>query len=245
MPATGETAEGAFCQWARQMSKPEITRFYGRRKGKPLRDNRQRLIDEKLPGIRPVLPDEGSVNLAQLFGHDGPYWLEVGFGGGEHLAAQAAQHPDVGFLGCEPFINGVGSLLRHVDEQGLSNVRIWDEDARLLLPELPAASISRAFLLFSDPWPKVRHHRRRFVQPETLDMLARLLKPGTEFRFASDHMGHVSWALEHILRHGAFQWTAQGSGDWRRRPPDGVPTRYEEKALGDGKPCVYLSFLRS
>ncbi len=225
-------------------SPPDKPTFHGRRKGRPLRASRARLVDELLPKLTPGLPDEGFIDLVTLFGRDAPVWLEVGFGGGEHLAHQAAARPDAGFIGCEPFINGVAMLLRDVDERGLDNVRVWNEDARILLPALPDASIDRFFLLFADPWPKKRHHRRRFVQAETLDQLARVMKPGAEFRFASDHMGHVSWALERITRHPAFAWDAAGPEDWRTPPADWRRTRYEEKALKDGKPCVYLTFRR-
>ena len=172
-------------------------------------------------------------------------WLEIGFGGGEHLAAQAAANPGTGFIGCEPFINGVASLLAEIDRLGLTNIRIFDDDARLMLKALPDACLGRVFVLFADPWPKKRHHRRRFIAPDTLDQLARLMKDGAELRFASDHMGYVRWALSRLTAHADFQWTAAGPADWRTRPADAVETRYEEKALQKGLSCVYLSFSRS
>ena len=159
--------------------------------------------------------------------------------------AQAQAHPEVGFIGCEPFVNGVASLLSKIDEVGLGNtVRIRDDDARPLLDALPDASVGRAFILFPDPWPKARHHQRRFVQPSNLDRFARILKDGAELRFASDHAGYVRWALFHLSRHPDFEWTANSAADWRVRPADGVPTRYETKALAKGIACTYLTFRR-
>jgi tRNA (guanine-N7-)-methyltransferase len=217
-------------------------RFYGRRKGHDLKPGRQRLYDEALPLLR--LPDAIPSDLGTLFAAPvRETWLEIGFGGGEHLAHQARTHPDVGFIGCEPFINGVATMVAAIDAGTLANVRLFDDDARLLLPKLPDASLGRVFLLFPDPWPKLRHHKRRFVQTETLDQLARLLKPGGELRIASDHPSYVRWALWHVLRHPSFTWTARGPGDWRTRWTDAIPTRYEAKGLAGDKPA-YLTFLR-
>jgi len=172
-------------------------------------------------------------------------WLEVGFGAGEHLAGQAERHPQKGVIGCEPFVNGVASLLTMIEERGLNNVRIFDDDARLVLDHLPAASIGRIFILFNDPWPKKRHHRRRFVSPQTVEGLIRLLKDGGEILFASDHMGYIAWALEHFLRGGELQWLARGPADWRQ-PPDGwTGTRYEAKARKRGASPIFLRFGRS
>ncbi|MEE2760581.1 MAG: tRNA (guanosine(46)-N7)-methyltransferase TrmB, partial [Pseudomonadota bacterium] len=201
-------------------------------------------VEEVLPRLRvpAVLPE----NLQSLF--PGPVteiWLEIGFGAGEHLIHQAAANPGVGFIGAEPFINGVARVLGEVEAQGLTNIRIHADDARPLLRCLPEASIGRVFLLFSDPWPKTRHHKRRFVTPNTLDSLARILKPGGEFRFASDHAGFQRWTLAHVLAHAAFRWTAAGPGDWRVRPVDAITTRYESKALAAGRRCVYLRFERA
>lgn len=170
--------------------------------------------------------------------------MEIGFGAGEHLAAQAAANPGFRFIGCEPFINGVGTLLDEIDQQKLTNIRIYDDDARPLLKALPDACLGRVFVLFSDPWPKKRHNRRRFIVPENLYQLSRLMKDGAELRFASDHMGYVRWALSYITAHGDFQWTAKSPSDWRTRSADAVQTRYEAKALGKGLPCVYLTFQR-
>jgi tRNA (guanine-N7-)-methyltransferase len=170
-------------------------------------------------------------------------WLEIGFGGGEHMAAQAQGRPDVLILGAEPFQNGVASALRHLDERALTNVRIEDGDVRSLMARLPDATIARIFILFPDPWPKARHHKRRLVQPETLDEFARLLRPGGRLRFASDWADYVDWTVIRFAGHPAFRWTADRADDWRRPPADHVTTRYEEKRLGDCAP-VFLDYER-
>ena len=218
--------------------------FYGRRGGHKLRPRRQKLVDELLPTIL-LSADNGEIDLSAIFGPEiREIWLEVGFGAGEHLAEQARLNPHVGFIGCEPFLNGVAALLAHIDTHDLTNVRIYDDDARLILPLLPDASIDRGFVLFSDPWPKARHHRRRFIEPNNLNALGRILKDNAELRFASDHMGHVSWALEHATRHPNFAWPAASAKDWRIAPDDWVQTRYERKALAKGNACAYLRFYR-
>jgi tRNA (guanine-N7-)-methyltransferase len=171
-------------------------------------------------------------------------WLEIGFGGGEHMAAQAQRRPDVLILGAEPFQNGVASALRHLDERALTNVRIEDGDVRALMARLPDASITRIFILFPDPWPKARHHKRRLVQPETLGEFARILKPGGRLRFASDWADYVDWTVIRFAAHPAFRWTAERADDWRRPPADHVTTRYEEKRLGDCAP-VFLDYERT
>lgn len=209
-------------------------RFYGRRKGKALRPNRARVLAQLLPSLTISLPPD-------LAGWR-DVWLEIGFGSGEHLAWQAANHPDVLMIGCEPFLNGVACLLDDVEKQALRNIRIHPDDARPLLAELPDACLGRVFLLFNDPWPKKRHHDRRFIQPETLDQLARVMKPGSELRLASDHPGLVRWTLHHARRHPAFRWHVPHCHAWRTRPADWPPTRYELKAL-HGRP-VFLTFLR-
>lgn len=192
-----------------------------------------------------MVVDEGQrLDVAALFPGVRAVWLELGFGGGEHLAWQAAANPDVGIVGCELFINGVASLLRHVRDQGLAHVRIADTDSFRVLSALPPASIDRAFLLFPDPWPKARHHRRRFVRPDVLDLLAKVLSDGAEFRFATDHAEYCTWALARVLRHGAFAWTAESARDWRERPADWPPTRYEERGRAAGRAPVFLTFCR-
>ncbi|HVG81775.1 MAG TPA: tRNA (guanine(46)-N(7))-methyltransferase TrmB [Methylomirabilota bacterium] len=227
---------------------PEGARLqlYGRRRGRRLRIGQQKLLEELLPKLRIALPAAGErLDLAALFPRaPADLWLEIGFGGGEHLAWQAARHPEFAFIGAEFFLNGVVSLLGHLAREGLGNVRIHPDDARRLLKALPDLSVGRAFLLFPDPWPKARHARRRFVSPENLTELARILKPGAELRIASDDPGYVAWTLEHLTRSLQFEWLAHGPSDWRTRPEDWPPTRYEEKAVRAGRKPVYLRFRR-
>lgn len=202
---------------------------------------------ELLPRLAISLPpdDERVIDPFRLFERPpDEVWLEIGFGGGEHLAEQARAHPRVGMIGCEVFVNGIASLLGHVDRLKLENVRIFPDDARLLLDRLPEGSIGRAFLLFPDPWPKTRHQRRRFISRDNLDRLARLLADGAELRVATDDPGYVRWTLEQVLPHPAFRWLARRPGDWRERPADWPPTRYEQKALREGRRPVYFRFLR-
>jgi tRNA (guanine-N7-)-methyltransferase len=212
-------------------------RSYGRIKSRPIKPRQAGLMETLLPKIAVDLSDP-------LGGWAGETWLEIGFGGGEHMAAQAGRAPGVRILGAEPFVNGVASAVRHVAEQGLeANVRIHHGDARELVAALPAGSLERVFILFPDPWPKARHHKRRIVQPELLAELARALKPGGTLRFATDWADYADWTLERVLRSGRFDWPAESADDWRRPPADHVTTRYEEKRLGDCAP-VFLDFVR-
>jgi tRNA (guanine-N7-)-methyltransferase len=221
-------------------------RFKGRRKGRPLRPYRAELMTSLLPHLSVPVDDAAMMaDPASFFDREvREIWMETGFGGGEHLAWQAERNPDVGFIGCEPFVNGVASLLAHVEDRNLGNVRIHADDAREVLDALPDGCISRYFLLFPDPWPKKRHANRRFVQTATLDVIARLLKPGGEFRLGSDDQGYVRWSLMHLMRHPAFEWTAEGPADWRVRPEDWPESRYEAKAHKAGRRCAYLRFRR-
>lgn len=187
----------------------------------------------------------GPIDLHLMFPEAQRFALEVGFGGGEHLAEQARRHPDTGFIGCEPFENGVAKLLTQVQASGLRNVRVVPDDARDILVRLPDASLSFVFVLFPDPWPKLRHHKRRFIQTRTLDQIHRLLKPGGELRIATDHTDYGQWALMHLMRDNRFEWAATRAADWRVRPADWVPTRYEQKALKAGRSCIYLRFFRT
>ncbi len=171
-------------------------------------------------------------------------WLEIGFGGGEHLAAQAERRPDVLALGAEPFLNGVASALRHIEAASLTNVRLHAGDARDLLAALPNASLDRVFILFPDPWPKLRHHKRRLIQPDMVAELTRVLKPYGQLRFATDWADYANWTLERLTRTAGLVWTAQKADDWRLAPADHAPTRYEAKKLGDIAP-VYLEFERT
>ncbi len=170
-------------------------------------------------------------------------WLEVGFGAGEHLLWQARENPRVGLVGAEPYESGVAKLLSKLAEAPAGNIRIHEGDARDVIEALPDACLGRVFILFPDPWPKTRHHKRRFVQTDMLGALARVMRPGAELRFASDDAGYFSWALERLMAHPEFVWMAQGPSDWCSRPADWPQTRYEAKALHG--PPRYLRFLRS
>jgi tRNA (guanine-N7-)-methyltransferase len=219
--------------------------LYGRRRGKKLRAGQEGLLDTLLPKLLITVPPEPQkIDLASLFGAAREeIWLEVGFGAGEHLVWQAEHHPEVGLIGCEPFINGVAKCLAHIERTGVSNVRLFTDDARLVMTALPDRSLSRAFILFPDPWPKTRHHKRRFVQRANLDVLARLMKPGAELRLATDDPSYLPWMVEHVCTHPAFEWLAARPSDWRERPDDWPPTRYEQKMLAGHKP-VFLRFSR-
>lgn len=228
----------------RSETEAQHPRFYGRRKGKPLKASRLGLIEELLPELRIAVP-KARFDPRALFAFPvSSVRMEIGFGAGEHLAQQALANPDIGFIGAEVFLNGVASLLRHVRELDLKNVRIFNEDVRFLLPHLPDAGLARVSLLFPDPWPKARHAKRRFVGPETLAEMERLIVPGGEFRVASDHPVYIDWALLHLGPHPAFRWIAECPADWRERPADSTPTRYEEKARKEGRTPVFLNFLR-
>jgi tRNA (guanine-N7-)-methyltransferase len=218
--------------------------FYGRRKGRPLRKGRQSLFDELLPRITVPFSEAGALDPATLFApKPRAVWLEIGFGGGEHLAHQAASHPDIGFIGCEVFESGIASALSHIADNKLENVRIHPDDARVLLKALKPRSLERVFLLFPDPWPKRRHEQRRFI-PGNLDRLAELLKSGGELRIASDDPIYVTWSLQHVPVHPAFQWTAESPRDWQDRPDDAVETRYEKKAREAGRVPHFFRFRR-
>ena len=221
-------------------------RFYGRRRGHRLRQGRQALLERLLPTLTIALPSGTQpLDPASLFSPPtSAVWMEIGFGAGEHIGGLALAHPEIGFIGCEPFVNGVASLLSRIQSDRIANIRIFDDDARLLLPRLAGASIGRVFLLFSDPWPKKRHQRRRIVAPDTLDQIARVLADGGEFRFASDHAEYVRWTLDHVTRHPDFAWLARTRRDWCERPEDGFETRYEAKAKTAGRTCIFLRFRR-
>jgi tRNA (guanine-N7-)-methyltransferase len=171
-------------------------------------------------------------------------WLEIGFGGGEHLAARARAHPEIGFLGCEPFVNGVAKLLAVIDRDGLENIRIWHAEATGLIDRLPSGCLAGAYLLYPDPWPKRRYRKRRFVSDENLAALARVLGPEAQLRFASDIDDYAGWALARVLRSGAFRWAAERPNHWRQPWPDWPGTRYEAKATREGRKPVYLTFQR-
>ncbi len=214
-------------------------RTYGRIKARPIKPRQAGLIDTLLPQL--ALDLSAPLDLAVLHPGACEVWLEIGFGGGEHLAAQAARRPDVLLLGAEPFLNGAASALRHIADQGLTNVRLHVGDARDLLAALPDASLQRVFILFPDPWPKARHHKRRLIQAETVAALVRALAPGGRLRFATDWADYADWALERLRAEPRLRWTAARADDWRLPPADHAATRYQAKALGDIAP-VYLDF---
>ena len=225
-------------------AKSDANAFYGRRKGKRLRAGQEQRLSELLPRLRLALPTRGGqLDPATLFPHPvDDLWLEIGFGGGEHLMAQAQAHPRIGLIGCEPFVNGVVKLLRAIDDEALSNVRIHDEDATALLAALPDACLARVYLLYPDPWPKRRQRKRRFVSDGSLAEIARVLKPGGVFRFATDIDDYAGWTLVRAARCPGLRWSAERADDWRR-PWQGWPgTRYEAKALAAGRRPSYLEF---
>jgi tRNA (guanine-N7-)-methyltransferase len=220
-------------------------RLYGRRRGRPLRPGQQLRQRELLPRLAVTLSEHGEFDPAGLFPQPPTsVWLEIGFGGGEHLAEQAERHPAIGFIGSEVFENGIARLVAEIARRDLGNIRIFPDDARLLLDRLPPASLGRVFILFPDPWPKLRHHKRRLVAPATLDRLAVVMRPGAELRLATDDPGYLLWMLEHVTAHPAFAWLARRAADWRARPADWPATRYEEKARAAGRTPTFLRVAR-
>ena len=219
----------------------EHRNFYGRRHGKTLKPLQRDWLADDLPRL--AVPMDAPLDPRALFGGR-PAWLEIGFGAGEHLAHQAAAHPEVGLIGAEPFVNGVATCLGKLRAAGVTNVRILKGDARDLFDVLVPGSIDRCFLLYPDPWPKARHHRRRFVTPEHLTPLARVMAPGAELRLATDIPDYVRQALEEVPRAG-FRWTARRAADWRTPWDDWIRTRYEAKAVREGRVPHYLTFVRN
>lgn len=225
-----------------------LNRLYGRAKGKPLRQGQQGLVDRLLPQI--AVPDEGAVTAERLFGHDCPLHFEIGFGGGEHLAFRADLLPDHGFIGAEPFLNGVAQALTHIEgESGrnapLRNVRIQHGDALDVLRRIPDGSLSFLYLLHPDPWPKARHAKRRMMNDGPVELFAAKLKPGGEFRFGTDHPVYLRHALMIMRRHAdRFEWLAQTPRDFQQRPGGWPETRYEAKARAQGHEVWYFRFRR-
>ena len=213
-------------------------RTFGRVGGRALSPRQQALVDERLPQL--AVPEGLGDPLALFPGLDA-VWLEIGFGGGEHLAEQARRHPEVGFIGCEPFIEGMAKALTQIEAGGLGNIRLRMDDARPLVDALAPGSLARAFILFPDPWPKKRQQKRRLIQPDFLDSLHRACRTGAGVRFATDVAGYADEALLRFLQHGGYRWQARRAADWRTAPADHVTTRYETKRLGDCAP-VWFDF---
>jgi tRNA (guanine-N7-)-methyltransferase len=224
---------------------PERRSFFGRRKGRRLRPSRARLLDVGLGAVRAPIEPGQPADPAHWFNPPVQgVWLEIGFGSGEHLAAQAKANTTIGMLGAEVFVNGIASLLARLEGEGLGNVRIHPDVAQGLLDHLAPATIDRVFVLFPDPWPKRRHAQRRLLSKETIDKLASLMRPGAELRFASDDPVMIAWGLRQLCDHGAFAWLAERAQDWRERPQDWPATRYEAKALREGRLPCYFRFRR-
>lgn len=224
---------------------PPERRFFGRRKGPAFSQRQQGLMDTLLPRISVNVSENESEQLetSDVFGCDKrEVWLEIGFGKGEHLAWQAQANPDVGLIGCEPYLNGVVGLLTHIEENEIDNIRVYGDDARHVIWSLPDASVDRIFLIHPDPWPKKRHARRRFVNPDNLNDLARILKDGGEFRVGTDHPIYREWTALQMSQRDDFEWLAESPEDWLKRPDDWPETRYEVKAL-EGK-ATYFRFKR-
>jgi tRNA (guanine-N7-)-methyltransferase len=220
--------------------------FFGRRKGHKLRPQQAALFDTLLPRLALDLDRPAPAQLATLFPQPvEAVRLEIGFGGGEHLIAEAERHPTTGFIGVEPFVNGMAKALAAIEARGLTNIRLYFGDAIVLLDWLPKHALARLDLIYPDPWPKRRHWKRRFVQDGTVAAFASALRPGGEFRFASDWPGYAAWTLEHLARAPDFAWTAERADDWRQPWPGFTQTRYEAKAKREGRAPCYLIFRRA
>lgn len=226
--------------------RPTDSRWYGRRHGRKLRPARQALLEDALPAVRVALPAAGGRLAPETLFETAPdeLWMEIGFGTGEHLAELAARNPGIGFIGSEPFINGVAAMLAKIEQRQLTNVRLFDDDVRLLTPHLPDACLSRLYILFADPWPKKRHRRRRITVRENLAEFARLLADGGRLMLASDQHDFAAWSLANALGLAKFEWTARRPGDWLRAPEGWVPTRYQLKARKKGLHPVFLDLRR-
>lgn len=218
--------------------------FFGRRSGKRLHKGQDRLLHDTLPVLSIALSDV-PLEPGTLFPSASRLELEIGYGGGEHLVRLALTHPDAGFIGCEVFSGGIAKLLEAIDAEAIGNVRLFTDDALKLLLKLPDACLDAAYLLYPDPWPKTRHHKRRFVSAVTLRELARVLKPGAIFRFATDIEDYADWTLAHIVREPRFRFAPARPGSWHEPYPGWVPTRYEDKARADGRArSFYFEFIR-
>lgn len=219
-----------------------IRRLYGRAQGHKLRKGQAALVEDLLPKV--AVPEDGALDAQRLFGDDRQLRLEIGFGAGEHLAGQAAAMPDVGFIGCEPFLNGVVGALGHVRDGALDNVRLYMGDALAVAERLPDASLDAVYLLHPDPWPKARHAKRRMMNHGPLDLLAAKLKPGAEFRLGTDDQTYCRWAMMVMAQRSDFRWRADSPSDFLARPADWPQTRYERKAREQGHEVWYFRYCR-
>ena len=217
--------------------------FFGRKKTNPLKRSQIRLFETLFPRLNLDISKPAPADIHQLFDMKvDKVVLEIGFGGGEHLVERAKEQPNTGFIGCEPFINGMGKVLSAISDNQLENIRVFDEDATWLLDWLPANSIDLIYLLYPDPWPKKRHWKRRFVNPANLNRFSKVLKAGCEFRFASDIEHYVNWTLRHCARSGILEWQARSCDDWIKPWEGWQSTRYERKAFREGRTPAYLTF---
>jgi tRNA (guanine-N7-)-methyltransferase len=224
-------------------SLPQQRYVWGRRQSRPLKENQRQALADIWPHVSLELSPDAMINLPELFTPPlKDLWIEIGFGGGEHLAAQAALHPNIGFVGCEPFVNGVASLIVQIQEQSLKNIRIVKDDARLLLARLPDQSVGRIFVLFPDPWPKKRHNKRRIIQDETVTSFARILKPGGVLMMATDDADYAQWMQNVMTTRSEFELTLHGRTSVYERPQDWPGTRYEQKGITHGRMPVYLAY---
>ncbi|WP_176036464.1 tRNA (guanine(46)-N(7))-methyltransferase TrmB [Brucella tritici] len=219
--------------------------FFGRRHGKPLRNHQKNLFEDLLPRLKIDVEKSAPQDLRTLFeAKVDAVRLEIGFGGGEHLHHETGRYPQTGFIGVEPFVNGMAKMLAALDSEPRQNLCLYDEDATAVLDWLPDASLAGIDLFYPDPWHKRRHWKRRFVSDANLDRFARVLKPGAKFRFASDIEHYVNWTLQHCRRHSAFDWQAEGPSDWNDAYEGWPGTRYEAKAFREGRRAAYLTFIR-
>lgn len=219
---------------------PRPVRSFGRTRSRTLKAAQAQRLESRLPGLA-IAPGTAADFISDV--GSAPLFLEIGFGGGEHLAAQAAARPEASFIGAEPFQNGVASLIGHLEARAARNVRIYPGDARALIPELPKGRFQGVYVLFPDPWPKLRHHKRRLLKPETILALSELLAPGGFLRFATDWADYAEAALLVLLGEPRLAWTAGAAADWRLPPAGHVRTRYEAKGLGDIRP-MFFEFTR-
>jgi tRNA (guanine-N7-)-methyltransferase len=223
----------------RSLGPREDLRSFGRRRGRKLSARQEHLLCEVLAR---VALDMSAARELVAGARD--VWLEIGFGSGEHLLGRAAEHPDICFIGCEPFQDGVVKVLDAIETGGIRNIRVFSDDARDLLRALPPGSIGRAFVLFPDPWPKRRHVKRRLLNPRTLGLLANVMRPGAELRIATDIGDYATGILVAAREEGSFRWRVSGASSWRERPAGWIGTRYEEKAIAAGRRCYFLGFER-